>query len=198
MDFDAIIEQFFSNLPENIPADFLSVVKENSHIRVLKKGEVLLEEFSQNQNAFFIIKGSFVRYIVTPRGEERAIMFHTEEFVPAIGSVHIRSENSAVNYLIKANEESTVMEVNIAIRDYITACKPYMDFASKNILQVFSVQNQIQNHLLGLSTEDFYHWLVREHRFILQRFPAKDIANFMGVSPTWLSLLKKKSLLENG
>jgi hypothetical protein len=57
---------------------------------------------------------------------------------------------------------------------------------------MFSIQNQLQNHLTGLSSEEFLKWLLKNYNFIPQRFSSHDIANFMGITPTWLSLLKRK------
>lgn len=52
--------------------------------------------------------------------------------------------------------------------------------------------NQLQNHSIGLTSQAFLEWLLEHYSFLFQRFQSKDIANFMGITPTWLSRLKQK------
>lgn len=185
-------ERFISLMPEDVSISFKEAVKEKARFIVLKKGETLFDEHSKNNKSYYILKGSCVRYIITPSGDEKAIFFHTEDFLPIIGNVYVRSQNSSVSYLIKANENTEVLEIDLSIQEFIKTDTVYIQFASQNALLFFSIQNQIQNHLIGLSKEDFFQWLMKEYRFIFQRFHSKDIASFMGVTPTWLSLLKRK------
>ena len=65
----------------------------------------------------------------------------------------------------------------------------------ENAIQYLSVLNQFQNHLLGLSSEELLKWLLKNYQPIFQRFRSKDIANFMGVTPIWLSNLKRKIIV---
>jgi hypothetical protein len=134
-----------------------------------------------------------VRYIITSQGNEKAIMFHTEKFMPIMGNAYIKSENSVVSYLIKANERTKVIAWDMSFGlKYAMTDAAYIQFAANNAINMFSIQNQLQNHLTGLSSEEFLKWLLKNYNFIPQRFSFHDIANFMGITPTWLSLLKRK------
>lgn len=186
-------EQFISLLPKDISFSLKEIFREKANFVELKKAETLLNESSTDTKAYFILKGSCVRFIITPNGDEKAIMFHTENFMPIIGNAYVGSQNSTVSYWIKANENTEAIEMDIsfilksAMNDQV-----YLQFATQNALRYFSTLNQIQNHLIGLTSEAFFKWMMKEYSFIFQRFSSKDIASFMGVSPTWLSLLKRK------
>jgi len=186
-------ERFISLLPKDISTSLKEIIREKANLVELKKGEILLKESSTDTKAYLILKGSCIRFIIKLNGDEKAIMFHTESFMPIIGNIYVGSQNSAVSYLIKANENMEVIEINTSFifKSDLTD-KAYFQFAVKNALHYFSMLNQIQNHLIGLPSEEFLKWLMNEHGFIFQRFSAKDIASFMGVTPTWLSLLKHK------
>ncbi|MDO5609114.1 MAG: hypothetical protein Q4G08_11735 [Capnocytophaga sp.] len=185
-------ERFISHLPKDISTSFKEAVKEEANFIVLKKGEILFDEYTKNNKGYLILKGSCVRCIITPNGDEKVVFFHTEDFIPIIGNAYVRSENSIVSYSLKANENTEVVEIDISIQEFIKTDTAYIQFATQNALRFFAIQNQIQNHLIGLSSEDFFQWLIKEYSFIFQRFQSKDIASFMGVTPTWLSLLKRK------
>ena len=185
-------ERIISIFPKNLNTAVKEAIKEKASIVYLKKGDTLLSQQRKNTNVYYILQGSFVRFIITSKGDEKAIMFHTESFMSIIGNSHIKNEKSTVTYLIKANENTEVLELDISIRDLAISDTFSIQFGSQYALNLFSTQNQIQNHLIGLSTEEFFEWLMKEYSFIFQRFQSKDIANFMGITPVWLSNIKRK------
>ena len=181
------------HLPLNINQELKELFVNNAHLISLKKGDTLTDELKTTTKSYVILNGSCVRYIITPEGEERAITFHTEGFIPIIGNSYIKSDYSAVTYLIKVNEPTELIEMDltIIIKNAISDMS-YVSIGMQNVLKFVSIQNQIQNHLIGLKKEEFLIWLIENYGFLFQRFSSKDIASFMNVSPTWLSLFKKK------
>ena len=186
-------KRFLNIFPEGLTQALKEAFRESVKYIQLTKAATLVEEGKKLGKIYYIIKGSCVRYVIGPHGEERAIMFHTESFLPIVGNAYIKSENAAVSYSIKANENTEAFELDIAtILKFGPTDPVYALNAARVSAQLFSIQNQIQNHLIGLSSEDFLKWLTGNYPFIFQRFNSKDIASFMNVTPTWLSLLKKK------
>ncbi|MFV0483369.1 MAG: Crp/Fnr family transcriptional regulator, partial [Bacteroidales bacterium] len=159
------------------------------------KGETLFDEKQLDNKLFYITKGSCVRFIVTPQGNERAIMFHTESFIPVIGNMYLNSDNSWVSYSLKANETTELIEFRSDFGyEWQQKDKVFSLFLLQRSAEFLSTINQLQNHLIGLDSETFYQWLIEKYPFILQRFMSKDIASFMGVTPVWLSNIKRKIL----
>lgn len=197
-----LTEEQFQLLLKHIPANSnkrqKTLLIENGDFLQLKKGTVLIDELKANHKSYVIINGSCVRYIITPDGEEKASSFHTESFLSIIGNQVINTDNSIVNYEIKLNETSDVIALNPAkFTEELFNNKEFLKSARSVGMEFLAIQNQLHNHLIGLTKEDFLKWLLENYGFLFQRFTAKDIASFMGVSPTWLSLLKKKLATRN-
>ncbi|MDR1414302.1 MAG: hypothetical protein LBI96_00695 [Odoribacteraceae bacterium] len=187
------VEKLSLQLPPDITPALKKTLIERATILEFKKGDTIIDESFSNTKAYHILKGSCVRYIITSRGDEKAIMFHTEDFMPVLGNAYINSDHSIVSYLVKANEKTTIaaLDLSLFFKWGITDAA-YARFAGKNAIRYISIQNQFQNHLTGLASAEFLAWLMKRHPFIFHRFASKDIANFMGITPVWLSTLKSR------
>lgn len=186
-------QQLSKHLPPNLNPDLKALYLQNADFLTLQKGKTIVDEFKQNNKSYIIINGSCVRFIITPEGEEKAITFHTESFMHIIGNTYIKSDHSKVSYEIKLNEPTDFVSIDLSqILQKALTDLDYVLFATQNALKFTAIQNQIQNHLTGLTKDEFLLWLIDNYGFLFQRFSSKDIASFMSVSPTWLSLLKKK------
>ncbi|MDR1725461.1 MAG: hypothetical protein LBR28_03620 [Bacteroidales bacterium] len=186
-------ERLLTIFPNDIAPELKEAFGENTNLICLKKGDTVFEESDSMFKGYYIVSGSCVRYVISPSGDERAIMFHTEDFLQMLGNMHIKSDNSSVHYYIKANQNTEIFEFNMhEIQKYALYDKTYALFAIQKLVRIFAIQNQILNHLTGLSSEDFLKWFIKNYAFIFQRFSSKDIASFMNVTPTWFSLLKRK------
>lgn len=193
MDTKKLINEFVRRLPMDIDPLFKESLLEDGNIFELPKGATFVYEGEKQQKIYYTIKGSCIRFIINPNGEERAVMFHTEDFMPMVGNMYIDSKDSLVTFLLKSNEDMTVLELDSSFGlKWINKDHAFARFVFQTSIQYLSNVNQIQNHLLGLSSEDFLFWLLKRYGFLFQRFRSKDIANFMGVTPIWLSNLKRK------
>lgn len=188
------LDDFIQNgLPTGISPAFIEDLKRQGRPTTLDKDEVIADEHVKDRMIYYLLKGSCIRYIVNPRGEERAVMFHTESFMPMVGNMYVGSEGSVVSYRLKTNEKTTLLCLNRSFgEEWIRKDSVFADFIFQNAIRYLSTVNQIQNHLLGLTSEEFLKWLYSNHQTIFRRFRSKDIANFMGLTPIWLSNLKRK------
>lgn len=185
-------ERFISVLPKDISNSLKETFRDKANVVELQKGETLINENPENPKIYYLVKGSCVRFIITPNGEEKAIMFHTEDFIPVIGNMYVNSKNSWVNYQIQANEKTELVEINTGVSyEWYAKDTVFALFIYQKSVEYLSIINQLQNHLIGLTSEIFFQWIIQKHPFIFQRFLSKDIASFMGVTPVYLSNLKR-------
>ena len=192
------LDAFIQRLPAGISPVFLDDLKQQVNQITLNKEEVIACEHMRNNRVYYILKGSCIRYIINPNGEERAVMFHTESFMPMVGNMYIASSGSIVSYSLRTNEKTALLSLNRSFgNEWIKKDAVFAEFIYQNAIEYLSALNQFQNHLLGLTSEDLLKWLLSNHKQIFQRFRAKDIANFMGVTPVWLSNLKRKIIRNN-
>ncbi|MBV4238753.1 hypothetical protein LI140_02370 [Phocaeicola dorei] len=188
------LDDFIQNgLPTGISPAFIEDLKRQSRLASLNKDEVIADEYIKDRQIYYILKGSCIRYIINSKGEERAVMFHTESFMPMVGNMYVGSDGSVVSYRLKTNEKTMLLCLNRSFgEEWIRKDSVFADFIFQNAIRYLSTVNQIQNHLLGLTSEEFLKWLYSNHQTIFRRFRSKDIANFMGLTPIWLSNLKRK------
>lgn len=190
---DFILEQLKEFYKGEITDDFLQEISQNAQYLELEKGEILFSDKKTKSQNFLLLKGSAVRIIMTEMGQEKAVSFHTEHFLPLLGKIFISEKPSTLQYRIKINENSKIIALDF--EKVLTLLKKYPSLNEKiiyNQIQYIKIINQLQEHLIGLNSENFLKWLLQEYPFIFQRFQSKDIANFMGITPVWLSNLKQK------
>ncbi|TCQ96687.1 CRP-like cAMP-binding protein [Sphingobacterium sp. JUb20] len=191
---EGIIDQIRLKFKHQLPEEFLEELQKNALLIELKKGEILFSDQAKRNRVFVIIDGSLVRFIVTPEGANRATMFHTEALFPMIGNNFENVEGSNLSYYIKANENAKLIEFK---RDFALHCIEKYPFLAKtsfmNMIDYFQTHHIIQNHLIALSSIDFFQWFLMQYGFIFKRFQSQDIASFMGITPEWFSKLKRKA-----
>lgn len=192
---NGIIELIRLKFKNQLPEEFLEELQNNAQLIKLKKGELLFSNHTKKNQTFVIIEGSLLRFITTPRGEDRATMFHTETFFPMIGSSFTEKESSDLAYFVKANENSKLVEFN---RDFAISSIEKYPFLAKitflNTIEYLQTHHLIQNHLIALPSIDFFQWFMKHYSFIFGQFQSQDIASFMGISPAWLSKLKRRTI----
>lgn len=187
-----VLDLFREYYKQDITENFLNEIAGKAEYLEIPKGEILFSD-KDPRKTFLIISGSLVQFVITPKGEEKAIMFHTESFLPFSGNTFFGLEESSVHHFARVNEDIKVIVIPY---DFIAdALTKYPFFTQKfylNTLLYIQTLNRLQNHFTGLTSLAFLEWLLEHYSFLFQRFQSKDIASFMGITPTWLSSLKQK------
>jgi len=181
-----------NKLPTN-NEDFVNLLKDNCESLILEKNETLISFQSSNRKIYFIAEGSFIRNIITSRGEERTVMFHTESFCEFFKSYDTVYFHQKTNYELIANEKSVVISMNFdLLMDAMRRNLKLLQFYTQETEKLFVAIDLFRNFQLGLTSEEYLDWLYKNYSFLFQRFPAQNIASFMGITPVWLSKLKAK------
>ncbi|MBZ4191912.1 Crp/Fnr family transcriptional regulator [Niabella beijingensis] len=187
---------YFSTLTNKLPLadkNTLQQLEENCSVLTLNKGEQIIKYQANNKRIFFIVSGSFIRSIITSRGEKKTIMFHTEHFCEFFKSYDTIYFHHKTDYEINANEKSIVLAFDFdflfqQVQNDIHILRYY----THKTEELFATIDLFRNFQLGLTSEEYLQWLYEKYSFLFQRFPAQNIASFMGITPVWLSKLKAK------
>lgn len=193
MDRTKYFELLVSKFPPIENSGFIPQLKKKCDILALKKNEPLIAFQSNNRKIYFIAEGSFIRNIITSRGEEKTVMFHTENFCEFFKSYDTVYFHKGTNYEIKANEKSVVVSVDFDFfYQQIQKNLELLQFYTHETEKLFVNIDLFRNFQLGLTSEEYLRWLYENYAFLFQRFPAQSIASFMGITNVWLSNLKAK------
>ncbi|KRT17842.1 hypothetical protein ASU31_00665 [Pedobacter ginsenosidimutans] len=188
-----IIEAFLSIIGTKKEAEYYHDFIMATRVLHLRKNQKLVEYQNQSSAMSFIFKGSLVRKIINPRGEKRTIMFHTDgfhEFIKSYDSIYFHNHT---DYEVIANEPTTIVSFDyLKIMEIVRSDLRLLNYFTEKTEELLMTLDLFRNYHLSLTSEEYLRWLYRNYNFIFLKFPSKEIASFMGITPVWLSKLKAK------
>ncbi|REJ83803.1 MAG: Crp/Fnr family transcriptional regulator [Bacteroidetes bacterium] len=185
----ALIKYFENYLP--LSEEEKSYIEEVfSEIKVRKRQFILQEGEVCKHNAF-VVEGCFRMFLEDDKGKEHNLQFAIENWwIGDIGSFH-SEEPSKLN--IQALENSVILQINKADQ-----LKLFVDHPKFNrIFRVFtenalvSAQRRILQNLHSSAEERYLDFLKRYPHFF-HRISNVQIASFLGVTPEFLSTIRRK------
>ncbi|MDO4230157.1 MAG: hypothetical protein Q4C98_10105, partial [Capnocytophaga sp.] len=182
MDID--VQNIFRSQFTDIQIDIIGEIIKKAEIIKVKKNETLVNYQAEDLKLYFIAQGSFIHNLITSRGEERTIMFHTESFNSFFKSYDTVFQHKKTDYTIKANENSVIIAFPFyQIKDIIFGNLPLLNFYIQKTEDLLITIQQFHNFRMAFTAEEYLQWLYESYPFVFQRFSAQNIANFMGITP---------------
>ncbi|WP_353164398.1 Crp/Fnr family transcriptional regulator [Empedobacter brevis] len=186
------LHTLFAKLPEPNQA-FEKLLEENADIITVDKNKPLIPFQSSSRTIYFVAQGSFIRNIITSRGEKKTVMFHTESFCEFFKPYDTIYFHQKTDYELIANENAVIIAIDFdRLMNDLQDNVAFLQFYIRETEKLFVTVDVFRNFQLGLTSEEYLDWLYKHYTFIFQRFPAQNIASFMGITPVWLSKLKAK------
>ena len=151
-----------------------------------------LVHFGERVNKIYLIKkGGLVLNHVHPKtAKERAINFFIPDFHPIATVSHSYVLNEPSKYRLKTFTNTTLIEIDrISINHFMENSELSAAFQSNGVKTMIE-KNELRAHLISLSSEEMLKHLHTEFPQILQQVPSKYVADFLGITPQWLSKLK--------
>lgn len=153
----------------------------------VKKDECLIKEGQKCQSFYFINEGNFRHYQILENGEEATLnLFIKSEWIVEYKS--FISQQPSLN-IIQAVEESQVF--CMSVWDFHALAAMSEKFFQLGRILEQAIQNQDFQHN-RLTPEKKYELLLATKPALLQHFPLKHIASYLGMTPETLSRIRKK------
>lgn len=159
--------------------------------RKIKKGQFLVHEGAVSRNQIFITKGSVITYFVDLSGYEHIIQLGIEGWWIGDLQSYYFQKPAACN--VKALEETEVLECTYEKVQKLYEVVPKYERYQRIITQLGYIsfqQRVLQN--LSMRAEDRYLAFKEKYPKIELRLPQKVIASYLGISPEFMSKLKKR------
>ena len=163
--------------------------------RKVKKRQFLLSQGEVCTKNSFVVEGCFRMYTLDEKGKEHNLQFATENWwIGDIGSFH--SEQPS-NLYIEALEHAIILQIKK--EDQLKLFVEYPKF--NQIFRVFtenalvSSQHRILQNISS-TAEERYRYFANKHPELLQRISNVQIASYIGVTPEFLSKIRKDITLK--
>lgn len=189
MSTEPLINYFTNILP--LDSDDINAVKNLFKEKRIKRRQFILQEGDVCSVNTFVVEGCFRMYLVDEKGKEHNLQFAIENWwIGDIGSFH--SEKPSRLY-IEALENSIILQIKK--EDQL---KLFVDYPKFNrIFRVLSenamvsLQNRILQNISSTAEERYLYFLNRYPQFF-NRISNVQIASYLGVTPEFLSTIRKK------
>ncbi len=189
MEIEKLITHFKAYLPLN--EEEIKELSDRISIRKIKRRQFLLSEGEKCKHYNFVVNGCFKMYKVDPAGKEHNLLFASEnEWVTDIGSFH--SEKPSELY-IEAIEPSIIIQIKKEDLLFFYENYPKFDRNFRVIIEDKFVD--LQNRLLqtfSSTAEERYLSFLDQYPHLLQRLPNTQIASYIGITPEFLSRIRKE------
>ena len=191
MNIEPLISYFSNYLPlDDGEISFLKTVFKEKKVR---RRQFILQEGDVCKYNSFVVEGCFRMYMVDVNGKEHNLQFAIENWwIGDIGSFH-SEEPSRLN--IEAMENSIIFQIKK--EDQL---KLFVDYPKFNrIFRVItenalvSLQNRILQNISSTADERYLYFL-EKYPQLFNRISNVQIASYLGITPEFLSTIRKKAV----
>jgi len=159
--------------------------------RSFMSGEYLLREGEICKYESFVTRGCLKTFYQDEKGFEHVIDFSIEEWWADDLYSLLTQTPSRSN--IKAIEDTEVLQIGKPDLELLYREVPKFERFFRILFQnAFIAQREQINQALATTAEERYLQFLQKKPYAAKRFPQKDIASYLGVTPQFLSSLKKK------
>jgi CRP-like cAMP-binding protein len=157
----------------------------------LKKKEYLLKEGQVCRSIYFVEKGCLRMFFHTNKTTEQITQFALDGWW--ISDYFSFMDQKPSEYNIQAVEKSEIYAIHSLQMDELLKELPQMERYFRIVMQraVAAAQLRIK-YMFELSKEEFYNHFVTSFPEFVQRVPQYMVASYLGLTPEYVSELRKK------
>lgn len=162
-------------------------------VRKIRKKTSLLEQGEVCKYYYFVNRGCLRMYFIRENGTEQITQFALENWWMSDYTSLISQCPS--DYSIQAVEDSEILTIDNAAFEELLAEIPRLEHYFRLMAQKALAAHQFRLKLIfDMSKEDMYLHFKSTFPDFIQRIPQYMLASFLGLTPEYLSELRKKNL----
>lgn len=160
----------------------------------LKKKEFLLAEGQVCRSVYFVEKGCLRMFFNDDKATEQITQFAIDNWW--LSDYFSFGNNKPSEYYIQAVENTTVLSIDAIAFDAMLIELPQLERYFRIIMQKAVAASQLRiKYMYQLSKEEFYIHFVTAFPDFAQRVPQYMIASYLGLTPEYVSELRRKKKL---
>ena len=157
----------------------------------VKRREYLLREGQVCRDNYFVEKGCLRMFFNNEKMVEQTTQFAIENWW--LSDYFSYSRQSPSEYSIQAVEKSLIVAINYHLQDDLFASVPQMERYFRIMMQRALSASQLRVKMIyQLSKEEMYRHFNSSYPQFFQRVPQYMIASYLGLTPEYMSELRKK------
>ncbi len=187
--FDLLLQHVARHIlldPEEIDF-FISLLQP----RTLKRKEYLLQQGAVCKAESFVLKGCLRVYTIDDAGLEHVVLFGIEDWW--VSDLYSFLTHTPATYFIDALEETEIVQISKANLELLYQRVPRFERFFRILFQnAYVAQQHRINQNLSFTAEDRYLHFIQKYPGLEQRIAQKQIAAYLGITPVFLSMLRRK------
>lgn len=184
----ALIDHFQSYLPFSDAEKLM--ISERTTQRRIKRRQMILQEGFTCKHYSFVVKGCFRMYAMSDKGTEHNVQFAAENaWIADIGSFH---SGKPSGFFIEAIETSEIIQIEQQDLYFLYLNIPKLDRIFKVITEnkYIELQNRVLQNISSTAQQRYLNFLDQYPR-LAPRLPNTQIASYLGITPEFLSKIRK-------
>jgi len=185
--------QIFKNIGKHIKLTDAekNLLKASLAIKTIKRKTTILQQGQLCKKIYFVESGSLRAFHVNEEGKESTIMFAIKDWWITDMDCFVNQKPALLT--IESLEDSKIMELQFQSLENLYLTIPKFERFFRILFQKAYIREQ-QRTLRNFSnpTKERYHQFVKEYPAIAEKVTQKQIASYLGVTPEFLSAIKKK------
>lgn len=158
----------------------------------VKTNKTLIDYGNTCFNIYFVLKGGFVMQLLKDDGSEKTINFFLDNFQPFMTIPQSYFSEISSNSKLMAIRNSDILKLpKTDLVQAIENSSTIKDFYQSQIISALLSELDFRTKLLSYSPKRMYELLISDYQEVIQNVSSRHIANFIGISPEWLSNLKR-------
>jgi CRP-like cAMP-binding protein len=160
-------------------------------VRRVGKKENLLEEGQACKAQYFVIKGCLRLFFLNDKGTEQTTQFAIENWWLTDSIAFERG--LPASFSVQAVEPSVVLVLTSSDMEAMLRDFPFLEKYFRIIFHKAYAASQFRvRYIFDFSKEAFYLHFLKAHPGFAQRVPQYLLASFLGLTPEYLSEIRKK------
>lgn len=168
-----------------------AIILECHEPKFYPRKSLLLQKGTISRNEFYILKGCLRVYMVDNSGTEHTLSLNIENWW--CGDLKSFINQTPASYYIQALEDTEVLQLSLPnwnrLLDQVPGMEKRFRIGFQNGL-IAQQERIIQN--ISMTAEERYLQYLEKYPQILQRVAQKHVASYLGMTPEFFSILRRK------
>ncbi|CCH53078.1 putative transcriptional regulator, Crp/Fnr family [Fibrisoma limi BUZ 3] len=164
-------------------------------VKKLRKKQFLVQQGDVCKYESFVVSGCLKSYYTDEQGHDHILRFSVEDWWAS--DLKSLQTNTPASFSIEAIEPATLLVIDkVGLEKlYVEVPKFEKFFRILNENALTATAQRVINNL-SLPAKERYQLFLQAYPRIAQRIPLKDIASYLGITPVFLSQLRKDMMTE--